>query len=1239
MTAKKVLALSFGGLLTVALALWLVPTHQRAPWELDPQKAAYYKYKRFNKPPKLQRRPSNYFYEQRAFPYDRIPQDQYLEALDYAKQKKTRFLQSALAAEASVWSPAGPTNIPGRITAMAVHPYDLNTIYAASASGGVYKSTNLGANWTNIFGDNGQFSMGAIAIDPNHPLVLYVGTGEASNSIDSYEGTGVYKTIDGGANWTFAGLPNSARIGKIVIDPTNSQRVFVAVQGPRFGNPPSPDRGLYRTEDGGATWDRVLYVDDYTGCIDVALHPATGTVFAAMWPFGYDIRSTVWKSSLRGNPGTFTMVSGTGGFPLAADISRIGLDVDPLSSTVYAIVMGSNYDLYGMYRSDNLGLTWVRTNDAALDGTFGGFGWYFGQVRVAQGNPDIVYSLGVTLMKSDNGGDSWYSVHNGIHVDHHALYINPADPDVVYGGSDGGVHYTTNGGSTWTRHLNMDNTQFYAITLDPAHPERLYGGTQDNGTMRTTTGALGDWEEIFGGDGFYCLVDYTNSDIIYVESQYGNLAKSTDGGASFFSAQSGIDPGSVEPHGWNTPIEMDQNNSEILYYGTDRIYKTVDGALNWNAISPSLSATRYLTAIASAKSDGQVVYAGSRAGDVWGTTDGGSTWNDLGASLPDRWVTRLAVDPFDAAVCYITLSGYVNDGSSLPHLFRTDNYGASWTDISSDLPDAPLNDVVFDPDDHLTLFVGSDVGVYTSTSPWTIWTPVGTNMPITPIIDLVMHEGTRKLVAGSHGRSMFSTTVPCPDATDSDGDGVGDGCDNCPAIANSDQADIDTDGLGDACDDCVDPDGDGFGNAGYPTATCPTDNCPGTSNPDQADTDLDGIGDACELAIVPPEFDTVNTPCVKLNVNHLGNYADGGTPAATMDYADQGDCANVYIYDGSPLITRFDGVSYFADAFIHGSNSFKRPVNDGVPKSATTATGDYEVFKTGTFVTADGHIALEREFYAPSETDSCTFIVQCLKLYSWDGGTHDNVAIGEVIDWDVPASSGAANQGYADAGAKLIYLQGSGFGCIDNSRRYGGQAFLGRALANESCMDTSVTPFGASTDYNSIYLYGGINAYDMYSRMQLPGYSGLTTSTDQHTLMTYLNDATLGPNDTVYVYSVLASVRDGVPADLAQTTVKARRWASQHVRQACTVGGCCVGRVGDANGQGGDEPTIGDVSVIIDALFISVEPGLLPCLAEADINQTGSTNPVFSDVTIADISALIDYLFITGPSLGLPDCL
>ncbi|MBU0983639.1 MAG: hypothetical protein KKA42_07200 [candidate division Zixibacteria bacterium] len=1219
---KRLLVGALACVCAAALVIALLPPPEKAPWEIDPDLAAYYDMKRDGHRPKLQRRPSGWFYEQRAYPYKEIPHDQYLEALDEAKTK--RALAKAAGPDAVTWQSTGPSNVPGRISAIDVHPSAPNTIIAGSAAGGVYRSTNLGASWTPVFDDVGTFGIGALAIDPSDPATIYVGTGEASTSIDSYEGTGVYKSVDGGDTWSFVGLANSARIGKIVVDPLHPDTVYVAVQGKEFGGVPSTERGLYRSENGGTTWSQILYVDDQTGVIDVALHPSSGVMLAATYR---GPTNALYRSPDHGD--TWSMISGTGGLPPTGNIGRIGVTMDPSSNTGYSIQYAADTeDLLGMYKTTDLGVTWTQTNDGALAGSYGGFAWYFGQVRVAPGNPNEVYSLGVSMLKSEDGGNSWFYADNGTHVDHHAMTILSTNTDVVYSGCDGGVNYSTDGGNSWTVFTNMENTQFYAMTVDYQNPDHILGGTQDNGTLRTPDGGIGNWQHILGGDGFYCLVDYTNPDIIYAESQFGNLTKSTDGGLTFSSATNGIDRSTS---GWNTPVVMDPVHPNILYYGSDVVYRTTDRADNWTAISGVLT-SRYLTTIGVARSDSLVVYAGSRSGTVYVTTNGGGSWSQVDAALPDRWITRLTVDPFDAGICYATISGYITDGSTLPHIYRTDNYGATWTSISSDLPDVPLNDVILDPHDNQTLYVGSDVGVYVSDDLGASWLPLGTGMPITCVHDLEMNPRNRQLVAATHGRSMFKTIVPCPDLTDSDFDGVGDDCDNCPSISNADQADVDGDFVGDACDDCIDPDLDGFGTPGFASSTCPDDNCPDVYNPSQTDTDNDGIGDACEV-VSGSTFDTISTACVSLVVNSNGDFGAQGTVGASLDYLNQGDCEIIYLYDGSPIIARHPGSSYIADRYIFGDNTFLTPL-DGNPTVPVTDMGDYEVYESGTFYTNDETIALEKTWWAPAAADSCPFVIQRLKVYSADGSTQSGVTIGEAIDWDIPASSGSTNDGgYV---GEIIYNQGTGFGCQDNSNRFGALAMLGIGY-DDSCYSPA-SPYGAYTESNSTYVYpnSGFVPEELYNNMQQAGFSALGSAEDQHMVMTYLNSYTVSPADTLYVYSVLTTVLDGSTTTVTQNVDKARAWFADHLGGNC---GCCVGTRGNVQLEPACDPgdqsvDIGDLTALIDHLFISFAP--ICCEDEADITPAINGMPPDGSVDVGDLTGMIDHLFINFPPM--PPC-
>ena len=839
----------------VAAAIaWLADSNYREYPKAEFHDSVYAKLKESGEIKRAKQMPNQWFYMQRAYPNESIPKEKYLNAISEAKELRTDSKGGNL--RDVVWSPAGPTNIPGRITDIAVHPSNPTIVYAASAAGGVFKSTNSGQAWTPIFDSEGTQSIGAIAIHPDNPSVLYVGTGEANGSGDSYEGTGIYKSTDAGASWTHIGLPESYHIGRIVIEPLRPETVFVAVLGKLFGT--NSERGVYRSTNGGGTWEQLLYIDDTTACVDIAYDDQNEYLFAAMWHRwrcptdrrvgGYE--SGIYRSTDHGE--SWNRLS-TGLPPPGEDVGRIGLAVESNSHTVYAIYADHPGYFIGVYKSTNAGTSWIQTNDGALTDIYSSFGWYFGNIRVAPGSPNIVFALGVDLFKSTNGGSSWSYADNGIHVDHHAFYINPSDINMIYDGCDGGMNYSTNQADSWTRRYNMPNTQFYAITIDYQNPERLYGGTQDNGTMRTLTGATDDWDHILGGDGFYCLVDYTDPDVIYAEYQWGYVYESTNGGYSFDWALGDMDY-YADRHNWCTPFAMDPSDHNTLYYGSNRLYRTTNGGNDWVAISGDLTdgpgpgnlTYGTITTIDVARTDDSVVYVGTDDSNVWVTQNCGGSWQNISGSLPNRWVTRVAVDPHDASIAYVTLSGY-KESDHLPHIFRTTNYGASWTAIDGNLPDAPINDVIADPHLDSVLYIGTDVDIYYTTDLGTTWEPLGTGMPLSPIHDLAFHTQTRKLVVGTHGRSMYSAIIECFGSADSDGDEIGDACDNCPDDYNPSQEDSDYDLVGDSCDNCIDVsnpdqadrDNDGVGD------TC--DNCPDDYNPDQLDSDGDNIGDACDF--------------------------------------------------------------------------------------------------------------------------------------------------------------------------------------------------------------------------------------------------------------------------------------------------------------------------------------------------------------------------------------------------------
>ena len=704
--------------------------------------------------------PNRWGYAQRAYPYDRLDYDQLKEALVDAQAM--RFEAKKVAAPlGAVWTEEGPTNIGARVTDLAMHSSDSDLIFAAMASGGVFKSTDGGNTWDPIADDLPVLTIGAVAVDPTDPDVIYVGTGEANAQSYSWFGMGMFKSTDGGATWSYVGLEDTRYIARIIIDPLNPDRIWVAGTGSLFGT--NPERGVYRSPNGGDTWDQVLSVTDSTAATDIAIDPARpDTVFAAMWERhrGLTYRRSGGPTSgiYRSYDGGDTWVELTNGLPSGNGVGRIGISVCRSNpAVVYAIYdMWLDYEAR-VYKSTDGGDSWTRTSDSALSNIHSSFGWYFGQIQVDPGNPDRAFAMGVPFYRTQDGGAAWQQVGANNHVDHHAMVFDPNDYSRIFEGNDGGIYVSTNSGTSWTKLYDQPTNQFYAIEIDYSNPQRLYGGTQDNGTMRTPTGGTDDWEGIFGGDGFYCNVDPTDSDVIYVEYQYGNLYKSTDFGQYWDRAMDGIDD---DYRNWSTPVVMDPSDHLTLYYGARHVFRTTNGAVSWTRISDDLtngysSGYGTITTIAVAPADPDVIYVGTDDSNVWVTTNGGTAWTDISAGLPNRWVTRVAVDPADPATAYVTFSGLRWD-ENIGYVYRTIDYGATWNDITANLPAAPVNALVVDPDEPARLFVGSDVGCFYTEDYGASWEVLGAGLPVAPVYDLKLHNPTRTLVAGTHGRSMHS---------------------------------------------------------------------------------------------------------------------------------------------------------------------------------------------------------------------------------------------------------------------------------------------------------------------------------------------------------------------------------------------------------------------------------------------------------------------------------------------------
>ena len=639
----------------------------------------------------------DWFARQRAFPFEEIPQEEYIKSVEYVKNNMT--VSPNQSDNSAVWTLAGPTNIEGRITTIAVHPTDPQIVYTGTANGGLWKSTDFCQSWISIFDDQNTSSIGAVAIDPVNPEIIYCGTGEPNSLRSYYPGTGMYKSTNGGANWTFIGLDSSYTIGNISINPNNSQEVYAAAGG--WTRRKNEQRGIYKTTNGGLNWSKKLYLSDSVGAVDVAVDPNNPSkVFAAMWErlrredyikYGGSY-SGLYVSTNSGD--SWTAVSG--GFPFNdITMGRISLDISRSNSNViYALTAYAIGNSRGLYKSTDGGNSWVQVNTSVASSS--SYAWFNRICKIAPDNPDKVFCGGLSMELSNNGGSS-FGIVSSSHVDQHAVAFSQSNPNYIVIGNDGGIDYTTNGGSSWQYSNSLPITQFYAGEIDNNNPNVILGGTQDNGTNKTT-GSVGGWNSIYGGDGFYCLVDYTTSLRVYASSQFGGLGRSTNGGATFQSGTSGLD---LTYTNWMTPYVMDKNDPLTLYCGTYKIHKTTNGMQSWTEISPDLANAHTqslgsITTVDVSKSDPNVIYCGTDDANVWVTTSGGTNWSKINSGLPYRWVTRVAVHPDSANVCYVTLSGYKVDSTG-SHIFRTTNYGTTWTSIKGNLPDAPINDIIIDP--------------------------------------------------------------------------------------------------------------------------------------------------------------------------------------------------------------------------------------------------------------------------------------------------------------------------------------------------------------------------------------------------------------------------------------------------------------------------------------------------------------------------------------------------------------
>lgn len=699
----------------------------------------------------------------------------------------------------------GPTRESGRFVDIAVPSDDPHTFYIATASGHLWKSTNRGITFEVLFDDQPQvFSIGAVAVAPSDPNILYLGSGEANNSRSSYWGDGVYKSVDAGETWTNVGLPESHHIGRVVIHPTDPDVVYVAALGHLYSE--NDERGLYKTTNSGRSWQQILapQVEGRTiGVVDAVMDPTDpNTLYAAT----YDKVRLPWTFDL-GGPGSRVYKSTDGGanwmqigqgLP-GGMLGRIGIDVyerDP--NILYVTIENANKEgmsdeerrrellehqssrgMIGgeVYRSDDGGLNWRKVSPDG-ESIGGAPAYYYGQIVIDPNDPEIVHVLSAASWGTYDGGATWERRPFGFGGDDHALWIDPDDSRHMILGYDHGMGITYDAGQNWYHPDFQSLTQFYTVGVDNSYPYRVAGGTQDNGSHMTyhTNPAGGPvyfetWERVGGGDGMYNEFDWCENRYLYNESQFGPIRR-TD---LWTGEVKGIRYEDEEMRwNWNSPILVSPHDCDVVFHAGNRLLRSDFRGESWQVVSPDLSKNDPATLTTGKGGDGNIQYGtitaidesplkpgvlwvGTDDGNVQVTENGGETWTLLNANIPENpeyWVSRVEASHHDLGTAYVTYTGYRNDDFR-PFVYRTTDFGRTWTSIASNLPDGPVNVIREHHANPNLLFVGTEFQVWVSNDAGANWTSLQLDMPTNPVHDMKIQERDDDLVVATHGRGMY----------------------------------------------------------------------------------------------------------------------------------------------------------------------------------------------------------------------------------------------------------------------------------------------------------------------------------------------------------------------------------------------------------------------------------------------------------------------------------------------------
>ena len=690
----------------------------------------------------------------------------------------------------------GPAGMSGRITAIDAVTSNPDIIYAGSASGGLWKSTSGGIDWKPVFEDQPTASIGAVAIQQSNPSVVWVGTGEGNPRNSLNGGFGIYKSLDGGKTWKNMGLDNTRHIYRVIIDPTDPNTVYAGAIGSPWGE--HPERGVFRTQDGGKTWEKVLFTNNRSGTADLVMDPTNpNKLIAAMW----EHKREPWFFH-SGGPGSGLYITYDGGdnwkkmtskngLP-EGDLGRIGLAIAPSDpSRIYAYIESKKNALY---RSDDGGENWTKVNDKMNE--IGDRPFYYADIYVAPDNENRVYTIFSSVNVSEDGGKSFeqlmgsYGVDNGVHPDHHAWYIHPENGDFMMDGNDGGLNITRDGGKTWRFVENLPVGQFYHVAVDNEFPYNVYGGMQDNGSWRGPAYVLKDqgirnsyWQEISFGDGFDVVPDRDNSQYGWSMSQQGYVSRyDWVTGNNYLVRPTHPDPNIELRFNWNAAINIDPFDNSTLYFGSQFVHKSTDKGLTWKVISPDLTTndtlkqkqmdsggltidatgaenhTTILVIEPSAVEKG-MIWTGSDDGKVFFTQNGGENWNDVSKNIKGlpggSWIAQIKASPKNKGEALLVANNYRRFDYK-PYVFRTKNYGKTWERIvdENDVLSYALA-VVQDEKEPNLMFLGTDDGLYVSLNNGKDWEKYKNGFPTVPVKDLLIHPRENDLVIATFGRSFW----------------------------------------------------------------------------------------------------------------------------------------------------------------------------------------------------------------------------------------------------------------------------------------------------------------------------------------------------------------------------------------------------------------------------------------------------------------------------------------------------